>query len=97
MVGFTCSGLLDRGMQCVGGLPVIVTVARFLFRGGRKGGDSHEVCSVSDPHLSLWVAEGVIGLLDTVSCEPGSCSYPCLPCFEEWCWVVCIGCCGTGV
>ena len=28
---FTCSGLLDRGMQCVGGLPVIMIVARFLF------------------------------------------------------------------
>ena len=31
MVGFTCSGLLDRGMQCVVGLPVIMIVARFLF------------------------------------------------------------------
>jgi len=45
---------------------------------------------VPDPLLSLWVAEGVIGLLDAASCEPGSCSCSCLPCLGEWCRVVCI-------
>lgn len=32
----------------------------------------------------------VIGLPDAASCDPGSCSYPCLLCLGEWCWVVCI-------
>lgn len=52
--------------------------------------DFQGACSVPDPPLSLWVAEGVIGLLDAASCEPGSCSCSCLPCLGEWCRVVCI-------
>ena len=52
--------------------------------------DFQGACSVPDPPLSLWVAEGVIGLLDAAFCEPGSCSCSCLPCLGEWCRVVCI-------
>ena len=63
----------------------------FVLRWPQGGGDSHEACSVSDPLLSLWGgAVTVIGLPDAASCDPESCSCPCLLCLGEWCWVVCI-------
>ena len=64
-----------------------------------QGGDSHEACSVSDPLLSLWGgAVTVIGLPDAASCDPESCSCPCLLCLGGMVLGgVYMGCCGTGV
>lgn len=54
---------------------------------------------MSDPLLSLWGGDvTVIGLPDAASCDPESCSCPCLLCLGGMVLGgVYMGCCGTGV